>query len=119
MKDSAVDRHPCPYCGTMVDEDDCVESDIPAVNGPMLHTASQCREYVYACMTSYMRDVGTLRAALAGAASALRDAGNGAPLSCAKLAGELADKALGPSYVGGRPGSRYYENRRTDPAEER
>ena len=52
----ADERHPCDYCGTMLDEDDCVESDIPAVNGPMLHTASQCREYVYAVMTSYKRD---------------------------------------------------------------
>jgi hypothetical protein len=40
----------------MLDDDDCVMSDIPAVNGPMLHTASQCREYVYAAMTSYKRD---------------------------------------------------------------
>jgi len=38
-------RHPCDYCGTMLDEDDCVESDIPAVNGPTLHSATQCREY--------------------------------------------------------------------------
>lgn len=33
------ERHPCDYCGTMLDEDDCVMSDIPAVNGPMLHSA--------------------------------------------------------------------------------
>ena len=52
----ADERHPCDYCGTMLDDDDCVMSDIPAVNGPMLHTASQCREYVYAAMTSYKRD---------------------------------------------------------------
>lgn len=57
-------RHPCDYCGTMLDEDDCVESDIPAVNGPMLHTASQCREYVHAALRSYKRELGAARVSL-------------------------------------------------------
>ena len=56
------ERHPCDYCGTMLDEDDCVESDIPAVNGPMLHSATQCREYVYACLVSLRAEVDRLRA---------------------------------------------------------
>ena len=42
----------------MLDEDDCVESDIPAVNGPMLHSATQCREYVHAALRSYKREMG-------------------------------------------------------------
>lgn len=57
-------KHPCDYCGTMLDEDDCVESDIPAVNGRTLHSASQCREYVYAALQSYKREVAATRAAL-------------------------------------------------------
>lgn len=57
----ADERHPCDYCGTMLDEDDCVMSDIPAVNGPMLHTASQCREYVYAALGSYKRELNAAR----------------------------------------------------------
>jgi hypothetical protein len=88
------ERHPCDYCGTMLDEDDCVESDIPAVNGPTLHSSTQCREYVYAVMVSYKRDAAKFRQALADAAEALHMAGQGAPLAAARLAAELATKAL-------------------------
>ena len=73
MADDLTARHPCDYCGTMLDEDDCVESDIPAVNGPMLHSASQCREYVYAAKESYKREVATLRAQLLDDAAKLQE----------------------------------------------
>jgi hypothetical protein len=43
-------RHPCEYCGTMLDENECVESDVPAVNGPTRHSASGCRERVHALL---------------------------------------------------------------------
>ena len=106
-------RHPCDYCGTMLDEDDCVESDIPAVNGPTLHSVTQCREYVAAALRGYMRDAARFRQALADAAEALWLAGQGAPLASAKLAAELAHKVLpesggyqeaaGCPYCGRRP----------------
>ena len=48
-------------------------------------------------------EVAALRVALAGAASALHEGAKGAPLSCLRLAAELADRALGPEYVGGVP----------------
>jgi hypothetical protein len=85
----------------MIDEEGCFESDVPAVNGPSLHTASQCREYVHAALRTYKREVGVLRSVLAGAASSLQDAANGAPLSCARLARERVDAALGPTYLAG------------------
>ena len=88
------ERHPCDYCGTMLDEDDCVESDIPAVNGPTLHSATQCREYVYACLVAYKRDAAKFRQALADAAEALHMAGQGGPISMARQAAELALKTL-------------------------
>ena len=88
------ERHPCDYCGTMVDDDDCVESDIPAVNGPTLHSVTQCREYVAAALRGYMRDAARFRQALADAAEALWLAGQGAPLASARLAAELAHKVL-------------------------
>ena len=90
----SAERHPCDYCGTMLDEDDCVESDIPAVNGPTLHSATQCREYVYACLVAYKRDAATFRQALHDAADALWLASQGAPLASAKVAAELAHKVL-------------------------
>lgn len=78
----------------MLDEDDCVESGIPAVNGPTFHSATQCREYVYAVMVSYKRDAAKLRQALADAAEALCLAGKGGPLASARQAAELAHAAL-------------------------
>jgi hypothetical protein len=105
-------KHPCEYCGTMLDEDDCVESDVAAVNGPTLHSATQCREYVHAVMTSYRRDAARFRQALHDAADALWLASQGAPLASAKLAAELAHKVLpeggypeaaGCPYCGRRP----------------
>ncbi len=54
--------HPCSYCGTMIDDDDCVESDIPAVNGPTRHSSTHCREYVHAAMRGYMRERDEARA---------------------------------------------------------
>ncbi len=72
----------------------CSLSDIPAVNGPMLHSASQCREYVYACLVAYKRDAATFRQALHDAADALWLASQGAPLASARVAAELAHKVL-------------------------
>lgn len=59
------ERHPCPYCGTMLDDDDCVDRDVTGtINGPMLHSASQCREYVFAALGTYKGEVSTLRGLL-------------------------------------------------------
>lgn len=88
------ERHPCDYCGTMLDEDDCVESDILAVNGPTLHSATQCREYVYACLVAYKRDAATFRQALHDAADALWLASQGAPLASAKEMAEQVRSAV-------------------------
>ncbi len=56
------DLHPCEYCGTMLDENDEVESNI-AVCGPrMSHYASQCVIYVHAAKESYRTEVVKLQA---------------------------------------------------------
>ena len=105
----------CEYCGTELDEDGCVESDIPAVNGPSLHTASQCREYVHATLRTYQREIAELREREVGflsllgecrarsdawrtlvvdGAMALDDAARGAPMSCARTAASVAMREL-------------------------
>jgi len=47
--------HPCEYCGTMLDENGEVESNIAACGPRMHHYASQCREYVHAAKESYKK----------------------------------------------------------------
>lgn len=43
-------RHPCPYCGTMLNDDEQQRSDVPACGPRMMHYAEQCREYVKATL---------------------------------------------------------------------
>ena len=65
------DLHPCEYCGTMLDENDEVESNIAACGPRMQHFTSQCREYVHAAKESYKRDVVVLRGQVADLRSML------------------------------------------------
>ena len=54
---------PCLYCGTMLDEYGCEDSDIPAAGiGPICHYASVCLERVHAALRATRRDVVALRA---------------------------------------------------------
>lgn len=68
---SKLTTHPCEYCGTMLDENDEVESNIPACGPRMAHYAAQCREYVYAALRSYKAELATTKARLDGTTAAI------------------------------------------------
>jgi hypothetical protein len=51
-------EHPCPYCGTLLDEDDTEESYAPAQGvGRTTHFATVCRERVHAALRATKREL--------------------------------------------------------------
>lgn len=59
-----AEQHPCEYCGTMLDENGEVESNIAACGPRMQHYASQCVIYVHAAKESYRKQNDRFRVAL-------------------------------------------------------
>ena len=54
-------KHPCEYCGAMLDDDGQEESNIAAAGPMVTHFAATCRERVFSALRYYQRENTDLR----------------------------------------------------------